>query len=118
MEYMEYGDLDLHLKRPLPENEARVITLQIAEGLNLLHENGFAHRDLKPAVKSSSSRTEKIVANKSRISLSSAKALIGGSKLVILVSANVSMRKMPFFDLVWEPRFSLLQRCTCFTPLA
>jgi serine/threonine protein kinase len=85
MEYMEYGDLASHLKRPLPENEAREITLQIAEGLKLLHENGFAHRDLKPAVKSPSSRTEKIIANKSRISLSSAKALIGGSKLVILV---------------------------------
>jgi calcium/calmodulin-dependent protein kinase I len=118
MEYMEYGDLNLYLEKPLPENEARYITLQVAEGLKLLHENGFAHRDLKPAVKSSYSRTDKIVANMSRISLSSTKALIGGSKLVILVSANVSMRKMPFFDLLLELQFLMLQRCTCLTPLA
>ncbi|KAJ5218020.1 uncharacterized protein N7498_000119 [Penicillium cinerascens] len=49
MEYMEHGDLDSHLQKPLPKNEAREITLQIAEGLELLHESGFAHRDLKPA---------------------------------------------------------------------
>ncbi|KAJ5798273.1 uncharacterized protein N7503_007569 [Penicillium pulvis] len=49
MEYMEHGDLDSHLKGPLPEKEAREITLQITEGLKSLHENGFAHRDLKPA---------------------------------------------------------------------
>ncbi|KAJ5928178.1 hypothetical protein N7466_007134 [Penicillium verhagenii] len=49
MEYMEHGDLDRHLDRPLPENEAREITMQIAEGLTSLHWNGFAHRDLKPA---------------------------------------------------------------------
>ncbi|KAJ6013055.1 hypothetical protein N7522_003410 [Penicillium canescens] len=49
MEYMEHGDLDSHLKKPLPESEAREITLQLTEGLQSLHENGFAHRDLKPA---------------------------------------------------------------------
>ncbi|KAJ5677343.1 uncharacterized protein N7477_002976 [Penicillium maclennaniae] len=49
MEYVEHGDLNSHLKKPLPENEAREIALQIAEGLELLHESGFAHRDLKPA---------------------------------------------------------------------
>ncbi|KAJ5669494.1 hypothetical protein N7462_010564 [Penicillium macrosclerotiorum] len=49
MEYIENGDLDSHLERPLPESEARLITFQLAEGLSLLHENGFVHRDLKPA---------------------------------------------------------------------
>lgn len=50
MEYLEYGSLDSHLKCPLPEKEAREITLQIAEGLEVLHENGFPHGSLKPAV--------------------------------------------------------------------
>ncbi|OQD83593.1 hypothetical protein PENANT_c016G09617 [Penicillium antarcticum] len=49
MEYMKHGDLDSHLKKPLPENEAREITLQLAEGLEFLHDNRVAHRNLKPA---------------------------------------------------------------------
>ncbi|TQW10191.1 protein kinase [Cordyceps javanica] len=48
MEYLEHGDLQRHLTRPLPEHEAKLITSQILEGLKLMHENGFTHRDLKP----------------------------------------------------------------------
>lgn len=117
MEYMEHGDLDSHLKRPLPENEAREITLQITEGLKSLHENGFAHRDLKPAVEQLLSKKERMFANKSRISLSFAKALIGGSKSVTLASANASMRKAAFNHRL-EHRLSLPQKCRCFISLA
>jgi len=50
MEYLELGDLRIYLdgKPPLPEHEAREITYQILDGLFLMHDNGFAHRDLKP----------------------------------------------------------------------
>ena len=53
MEYLENGDLFgyLHQRPPLPETEAKEITYQILEGLGMMHENGFAHRDLKPNVR-------------------------------------------------------------------
>ena len=50
MEYFKYGDLQRHLKSPLVENEAQQIMMQLLEGLVFMHDNGFAHRDLKPAV--------------------------------------------------------------------
>ena len=50
MEYLPEGDLHKHLSSPLPENEAQHIVLQVLEGLHFMHDNGFTHRDLKPAV--------------------------------------------------------------------
>lgn len=55
MEYLELGDLFMYLYKkgpvpPLPEAEAKEITYQILDGLSMMHENGFAHRDLKPNV--------------------------------------------------------------------
>jgi serine/threonine protein kinase len=53
MEYLELGDLHdylLNKDQPLPELEARCIMFQILEGLDFMHDNGFAHRDLKPRV--------------------------------------------------------------------
>lgn len=51
MEYFELGDLQGYIDTPLRESEAREITDQILEGLAFMHENGFIHRDLKPAVR-------------------------------------------------------------------
>jgi serine/threonine protein kinase len=56
MEYLHYGDLEKYLSNPddlLPQDEVQDIVSQIAEGIYFMHENRFAHRDLKPAVGSS-----------------------------------------------------------------
>ena len=52
MEFLELGDLHAYLyhKPPLSEHMAKKIIYQILDGLNLMHENEFAHRDLKPKV--------------------------------------------------------------------
>lgn len=59
MEYLPNGDLHKYLKSPLPEKEGQEIVFQILEGLHFMHDNGFAHRDLKPAV-GSAIRPQKI----------------------------------------------------------
>ena len=55
MEYIANGDLERYLqhKPALDEFDARQVMFQIVEGLDFMHENGFSHRDLKPAVRSS-----------------------------------------------------------------
>ncbi|GJC97242.1 calcium/calmodulin-dependent protein kinase type 1B [Colletotrichum higginsianum] len=50
MEYVPNGDLQKYLANPIPEDEAKVIACQLAEGLRHMHHNGFTHRDLKPGV--------------------------------------------------------------------
>ncbi|CAG9949919.1 unnamed protein product [Clonostachys rosea f. rosea IK726] len=51
MEYASKGNLQGYLTKQFPEGEAQQITYQIAEGISYMHENSFAHRDLKPAAK-------------------------------------------------------------------
>ncbi|KAJ5664348.1 hypothetical protein N7507_005079 [Penicillium longicatenatum] len=48
MEYFPLGNFQKHISRPFPEGETQLITLQLLEGLDFMHSNGFAHRDLKP----------------------------------------------------------------------
>jgi serine/threonine protein kinase len=50
MEYLEEGDLTRHIGTPLPQETVRNISKQILEGLQVMHQQGIAHRDLKPAV--------------------------------------------------------------------
>jgi len=59
MEYIRGGDLEaclLDLESlttnglAIPEEDVKEITSQILEGLNIMHAEGFAHRDLKPKV--------------------------------------------------------------------
>ncbi|VUC27341.1 unnamed protein product [Clonostachys rosea] len=48
MEYLMDGDLNHHIKTPLPESDVMEIIGQILEGLGHMHDHGFIHRDLKP----------------------------------------------------------------------
>ncbi|KAJ5979385.1 Tetratricopeptide-like helical [Penicillium viridicatum] len=50
MEYLEAGDLlaYLHTRPALPEVQAQEITYQILDGLTMMHDNNFVHRDVKP----------------------------------------------------------------------
>lgn len=50
MEYLSNGDLRKYLGSPLAEHEGQSIISQVLEGLDYMHQNGFTHRDLKPAV--------------------------------------------------------------------
>jgi serine/threonine protein kinase len=52
MEYCEDLDLGRYLRiyECLPEEQVKEITYQLLVGLVFMHESGFAHRDLKPAV--------------------------------------------------------------------
>lgn len=48
MEYFPYGDLGSCIDGPVPEPESQAIARQILEGLQLVHDCGITHRDLKP----------------------------------------------------------------------
>ena len=50
MEYLPKGDLNKYLNSPLPEKQGQSIVYQLLEGLIFMHDHGFTHRDLKPAV--------------------------------------------------------------------
>ncbi len=53
MEYCEYGDLKKYLadnNNVLPESQVKEIISQVLAGVALMHEAGFANRDIKPAV--------------------------------------------------------------------
>ncbi|KAI1178842.1 kinase-like domain-containing protein [Nemania sp. FL0916] len=50
MEYCPLGDLQRFLIKheKLPESDTREIICQVVKGLQYMHEEGFAHRDVKP----------------------------------------------------------------------
>ena len=51
MEYISHGHLRQYLEVERTESEAKAITRQLLEGLFVIHQEGFAHRDLKPEVR-------------------------------------------------------------------
>jgi len=50
MEYFQHGTLNKYITNFLSEKDARIISLQLLEGLKIMHEERFTHRDLKPEV--------------------------------------------------------------------
>ena len=52
MEYCRHGDLHHYLvsERSVPAGVAQQLAYQMLEGLDQMHQNDFAHRDLKPGV--------------------------------------------------------------------
>lgn len=59
MEYFELGDFQSYLRnsklcpnKRLPEDQVKDITSQLVDALSLMHGQKFAHRDIKPAVRS------------------------------------------------------------------
>ena len=50
MEYLKEGDLTKHIGTPLPQETVQNMLKQILGGLEVMHQQGMAHRDLKPAV--------------------------------------------------------------------
>ena len=50
MEYFPNGDLLDCVTTALPEPEVQIISHQLIEALQLMHQKKFTHRDLKPSV--------------------------------------------------------------------
>jgi ankyrin repeat protein len=49
MEFLECGDLGSLMKEEeLTESDAKSVTVQVLEGLEIMHQNNLCHRDLKP----------------------------------------------------------------------
>jgi serine/threonine protein kinase len=50
MEYLELGDLHEYVSNSpqISEEDASIITWQVLDGLSLMHNHEFSHRDIKP----------------------------------------------------------------------
>lgn len=51
MEYFRNGTLDHFIAKGLSEHDAQTIGQQLLEGLRIMHQEEFTHRDLKPQVR-------------------------------------------------------------------
>jgi serine/threonine protein kinase len=50
MEFIQHGDLVKQLREPWGEPDTQIITIQLLEGLIIMHRLGITHRDLRPEV--------------------------------------------------------------------
>jgi WD40 repeat protein len=49
MEYFELGDLEKHITESITEDDVKDMTIDVLNGLRIMHSENFAHRDLKPS---------------------------------------------------------------------
>jgi hypothetical protein len=85
MEYIPLGDLEENVQAlggSLKETEVRDITIQVLDGLKIMHLESFAHRDLKPKVCSSISVVMWLTVH--RMFWCAKEHLVGGSNLQTL----------------------------------
>lgn len=97
MEYLSDGDLHKYLGSPLLEKEGQHIVFQVLEGSHFMHDNGFAHRDLKPVVSLAICVLIQNISSYSeyyRTYWLCTKAQIGGSRSQTLESASVQQRDL------------------------
>lgn len=69
MEYVQHGDLGKRLKEPWKEANAQLITIQLLEGLIIMHNVGITHRDLRREVGFQSFTWEKLFTGRSNRSI-------------------------------------------------
>jgi len=50
MEYPQDGDLTKYIGKPLPQETVKTISMQLLEGLKVMHQEGITHRDIRPTV--------------------------------------------------------------------
>ena len=50
MEYFANGVLKKYITGQIQEQDAKIISVQLIRGLEIMHREGFTHRDLKPEV--------------------------------------------------------------------
>lgn len=98
MEYISRGDLSRYAASGIPEAEIKEIAENVLRGLEVMHREGFTHRDIKPQVCKS---TSCFVTDSFRTSLCSEKnqnTSVGGLRLQTLELANKFLRipKLPF----------------------
>lgn len=61
MEYLELGEMPKYLQKKsnsISEKNVNEVVLQVLECLGMMHEEGFSHRDLKPAASTTSASTK------------------------------------------------------------
>lgn len=93
MEYVPLGDLEdnvVKLGGKIGEGEVKEITVQILEGLKIMHLESFVHRDLKPKVGNSALAFDFIFADSllECLSLSSIAKLVGKARRFWLEQAS------------------------------
>jgi len=50
MEYLPLGGLQQYIPSAIGEDSVKEIAMQVLKGLKYMHEAGYTHRDIKPAV--------------------------------------------------------------------